>query len=184
MFCFRCGMPNEPRNNYCVNCHAVLPRMDSDVGNTSTLELEDGREYVVPQRSFPTKYMYDLTCRAYEYIHEEAPGEPLLEAYEIVRTNLERFEDHDLPTLLQKMLEEKRKEPDDDYWTQMPYLLTRGTTMMHEGFVMMDSFIESGDVDTLKAAVERMQQGNDNLGLARELAVERKRRRPRLRPQA
>lgn len=179
MFCFRCGMANEPRNNYCVNCHAVLPRMDSDVTPSSTLDLEDGREYVVPQRSFPTKYLYDLTCRAYEYIHHEAPGEPLLEAYGIVRNALERFEAHDLPTLLQKMLEEKRKDPEDDYWTQMPFLLNRGTKMMHEGFVMMDSFIESGDPDTLKAAVEKMQEGNDNLGLARELALQRRRPRPR-----
>lgn len=177
MLCFRCGKMNEPRSNYCENCHAVLPRMDSDVvGPSPMLDLEDGREYVVPQRSFPTRYMYDLTCRAYEYIHLEAPGEPLLEAYEIVRTAIERFESDDLPTLLQKMQEQKRKEPGEDYWTQMPFLLNRGTTMLREGFEMMDAFIESGDVETLKAAILKMQEGNDNLGLARELALGRKRR--------
>lgn len=175
MLCLRCGQVNPPRTKLCSRCNAVLPRMDFDQAPASTLDMEDGRAYVLPQRSFPTRYMYDLTCRAYEYIHQEAPGEPLLDAYDVVRSSIERFEAHEMPKLLERMAAEKRQEPNEDFWTQVPYLLKRGLAMLHEGFARMDEFIETGDVETLKAAVERMQEGNDNFGLARQLSLEHNR---------
>lgn len=174
MFCFHCGHQNEPHANFCADCSARLPRMDRDREPGPTLEVEDGREYVVPQRSFPTQYLYDLTCRAYEYIHQEAPGEPLVHAWYVVQAALETFEEEDLPALLARLREEKAKAPEDDYWTQMPYLLNRGVQLMHEGFERMEAFLECGDVEVLKDAVTRMQEGNDSLGLARELATARK----------
>lgn len=176
MICVRCGNPNPPGSNYCSRCHAVLPRIDSGEPSSS-FAIEDGREYLVPERSYPTEHVYHLTCRAWEYIHQEAPGEPLLEAFEVVRGALDRFESEDLPDLLVRFEEGRAKEPDDDYWTQLPYLMKRGITMMREGFARMETFVGDGDVDTLKSAVERIQEGNDHLGLARELATQRMRRR-------
>jgi len=174
MLCLRCGHDSPPFSNCCARCNAVLPRMELMDGTSHTLDVEDGREYVVPQRSFPTRYLHDLTCRAYEYIHLEAPGEPLLEALTVVRSALEHFRAHDLPKMLARMREEKRKSPHEDYWTQMPYLLNRGVQLMQQGFDTMESFVDSGDVETLKVAIAQMQEGNDNLGQARELALERR----------
>ena len=41
---------------------------------------------------------------------------------------------------------------------QMIYLLTRGMGQFHEGFALMEAFVASGDVETLKQGFTRMQQ--------------------------
>ena len=40
----------------------------------------------------------------------------------------------------------------------MIYLLTRGMGQFHEGFALMEAFVASGDVETLKQGFTRMQQ--------------------------
>lgn len=173
MLCLRCGHDSPQHSHYCARCTAILPRMELNDGRSHTLDVEDGRDYVVPKRSFPTRYLYDLTCRAYDYIHLEAPGEPLLEARDRVRDALERFKTAELPKILERIAEEKIKAPHDDFWTQVPYLIQQGLQLMDQGFQTMDDFVESGEVETLKAAIAQLQEGNDNLGQARELALAR-----------
>ncbi len=173
MLCLRCGHDSPPHSHYCARCSAILPRMELNDGRGHTLDVEDGREYVVPQRSFPTRYLYDLTCRAHDYIHLEAPGEPLLEARDVVRNALENFRATELPGILDRMREERIKAPHDDYWTQMPYLIQQGLQLMDQGFRTMEDFVQSGEVGTLKAAIAQLQEGNDHLGQARELAQTR-----------
>jgi len=173
VLCFRCGNANPPNLNYCGRCNAVLPRLEMDDASLAPplLDLEEGRQYLVPTQSFPTEYLYQLTCRAYEYVHEEASGTPLLEAYELVRSKIDAFDANELPGLIERLQNEKK--PDDDYSSQMIYLLTRGVATMREGFELMDAFVENGDVETLRAALARMQQGNDHLGLGKRLSSER-----------
>lgn len=175
MLCLRCGGENPPRANYCTRCNAVLPRIvtSDSTPPASTIDVEEGRHYLVPQRSFPTEYLYNLTCRAYEYIHENASGTPLLDAYNVVRTRIEAFESNDLPHLLDRLRLGQMAAPDDDYYSQMVYLLKRGVSVMHEGFERMDAFIESGEIETLKEAIAMMQEGNDSLGLGKQLSLQR-----------
>jgi hypothetical protein len=175
MMCFRCGSDNGPGARYCGQCNAVLPRMESphDVPAASLVDMQEGTQYRVPQRSFPTEHMYNLTVHAAAYIHEEASGTPLLEAYQEVRKRIEAFEFNDLPGLLDRLHLEKSMAPDDDYYSEIIYLLSRGVSMFREGFERFDAFIESGDTDTLKEAVTRMQEANDNLALGKQLSLER-----------
>lgn len=175
MMCFRCGSQNGPGARYCGQCNASLPRMtpEQDAPAASLVDMREGTQYRVPQRSFPTEYMYNLTCHAAAYIHEEASGTPLLEAYQEVRSRIEAFAADDLPGLLDRLHQEKAMAPDDGYHDELIYLLSRGVSMFGEGFERMDAFIESGDTDTLKEAVTRMQEANDNLALGKQLSLER-----------
>ena len=140
------------------------------MGPTSSIDVEEGKSYLTPQRSYPTEYLYNLTCRAYEYIHEGASGDPLLDAYHVVRTRMEQFETEGLPALLQEFELEKVELPEDDFSRQMIYLLNKGVGMYRDGFDLMEQFIESGETETLIRAVTGMQEGNDHLGLAGELS--------------
>jgi hypothetical protein len=153
----------------------LLPRMapQHDAPAASLVDMQEGTQYRVPQRSFPTEYMYNLTCHAAAYIHEEASGTPLLDAYHDVRSRIEAFEANDLPGLLDRLHLERAAAPHDDYYGEVIYLLSRGVSIFREGFERMDAFIESGDTDTLKDAVTRMQEANDNLALGKQLSLER-----------
>lgn len=171
MICIRCGHTNPGGMNFCQKCNAHLAKIPGMSGVASSIELEEGRTYLTPHRSYPTEYLYNLTCRAYDYIHMGASGDPLLEAYEIVRTRLEDFENNGMPRLIEGFEYEKQELPNDEYAVQMIYLLNKGVAMYHEGFDMMDGFIKSGEEKELIEAVTRLQEANDYLGLAGELAA-------------
>lgn len=168
MICVKCGHTN-PGGKYCEKCNAVLLQMPGMVA-TSSIDVEEGKSYLTPQRSYPTEFLYNLSWRAYEYIHAGASGDPLLEAYQVVRSRMEQFDAEGLPVLLQDFELEKVDLPDDDFSRQMIYLLNKGVGMYREGFDLMDQFIASGDNQTLIQAITRMQEGNDHLGLAGELS--------------
>ncbi len=171
--CIKCGHTNADHMNYCEKCNAVLFKMATGAGPDTSMELEEGREYLVPQRSYPTEHLYNLTCRAYEYIHHEAPGEPLLEAYQVVKEKLDVMEHEQLPAQLDHLKELANDDPEDEYSRQVMYLLKKGVALYREGCTMMDQFVESGDTQTLIDAVTKMQEGNDNLGLALEIGQTR-----------
>lgn len=169
MICMKCGQMNPDSLNFCQKCNATLMKVAPTGASSSVIDVEEGKEYLTPQKSYPTEFLYNLTCRAYEYIHHGASGDPLLEAYDVVRTRLEEFENEALPTILEHMQFERQEYPEDDYARQMLYLLNKGVALYREGCAMMDEFIETGETPTLIEAVRRMQDGNDNLGLATEL---------------
>lgn len=178
MLCVRCGSDNPVGTNYCTRCNARLPRMAPTGLSTSVLDVQEGRAYVVPTRRIPTKYLHDLTCRAYEYVHEEGDGEAVLAAYEVVRSNIESFEYNEMPDLLGRLhVEAASAKADDDYFSQLIYLLNKGVATMREGFALMDAFVESGDVEVLREALKRMQDGNDDLALGKQLSDERAKKR-------
>lgn len=169
MICIRCGTNNPAQLNYCQKCNAHLVKMGFSA-STSFIDVEEGTTYLSPQRSYPTEYLYDLTCRAHEYIYQGASGDPLLQAYHNVKLHMDDFENDGLPTLLEQFRLEKVEFPEDDYPSQMVYLLNKGIALYHEGYQLMDEFVQSGENETLVASVHRMQDGNDHLGLVGELA--------------
>lgn len=171
MICIKCGHSNPDSLNYCEKCNAHLVKMAFASAPTSSIEVEEGKSYLSPQRSYPTEHLYNLTCRAVEYVDQGASGDPLLEAYKIVQERMDEFETESLPALLQAYQSEKVDVPEDDYSSQMIYLLKIGVAKYREGFAMMDQFIASGENATLIQAVHTMQYGNDHLGLAGELAT-------------
>lgn len=174
MICIKCGHANPDHLNYCEKCNAYIFKMGAGQGAApSVIDLEEGKQYFVPERSYPTEYLYNLTCRAYEYIHENAPGEPLLEAYEVVRTKLDEMEEQSLPGVLEGLNHQRLEDPEDDFPRQMAYLINKGVLLYREGTALMDEFIANGENSVLIDAVTRMQEGNDNFGLALEMGQAR-----------
>ncbi|MBM3465448.1 MAG: hypothetical protein FJX76_25425 [Armatimonadetes bacterium] len=173
MICIKCGHSNPDNLNYCEKCNAYIFKMAAGGAASSMMELEEGKEYLVPQRSYPTEYLYNLTCRAYEYIHEEASGDPLLEAYQVVKARLDDLEFNSLPNAIASLQAERAEEPEDDYPRQVTYLLTKGVSLYREGGALFDQFVENGENQVLIDAITRMQEGNDNLGLALEMGQAR-----------
>lgn len=172
MNCVKCGQSNPGGLNFCQRCNAQLLKI-AGAAASSSLDIEEGKAYLTPDRAYPTEFLYNLSCRAYEYVHQGAPGEPLLEAYHIVRSRIDEFEAEGLPALLSELESERHEMPDDDHARQMIYLLSKGVSMYREGFVGFDDFVVSGETEALIFAITRMQEGNDHLGLAGELAQTR-----------
>lgn len=175
MLCIRCGEANPPGSNFCSKCNAKLLQMapTGTPGGSAVLEVDENTEYLTPKQRYVTEHLYNLTCRAYEYLHQGEPGDPLLEAYNIVKAKLLEFEEASLPEIMAQLQAERQEDPEDDYPKQILYLLNKGISLYKEGTGMFDSFVESGEEPVLVDAVTRMQDGNDNICLAYELIYSR-----------
>lgn len=172
MICVRCGHKNASGSNYCEKCNAHLAKMGPL--KTSSLDVSEGRSYVTPFKSYPTEYMFNLTSRAQEYIYQGASGDPLLEAYKVVRGKVEEFEANAMEDVLADYEAQKLDFPDEDYAHQMTYLINMGIAKFHDSFALMDQFIESGANETLVEAVSLMMYANDYIGFVQELATARR----------
>ncbi|MEW6278200.1 MAG: zinc ribbon domain-containing protein [Candidatus Eremiobacterota bacterium] len=175
MLCIRCGHDNEAGSNFCEKCNAKLLQMapTGAPGAASVLEVDEHTEYLVPDQRYVTQHLYNLTWRAYEYLHQDGPGEALLEAYQIVRAKLDEFEADAMPEMMAQFQAERQRDPEDDYPKQLIYLMNKGISLYREGATMFDSFVQSGEEPVLIEAVHRMQDGNDNIGLAYSLIAAR-----------
>jgi hypothetical protein len=138
-------------------------------GAASAVELDENTHYLTPERRFVTEYLFDLTNRAYEYLHLGEPGEPLLEAFQVVKQRVDDFEHNKYPDILETFVNERNDFPEDEYPKQVLYLLNKGLNMYREGIAQFESFIASGDEPTLIESVTKMQDANDNLCLAYQL---------------
>lgn len=168
MLCIRCGYDNKEGTNYCSKCNAKMLTMAPTgvPGAGSAVELDENTTYLTPQQRFVTEYMFDLTSRAYEYLHLGEPGEPLLEAYQVVRQRVDDFEKTQFPEILADLQNQRSDSPDEEYPKQVIYLINKGLSLYREGFGLFDSFVASGDEPTLIDAIHKMQDANDNLCLA------------------
>lgn len=171
MLCIRCGFDNKEGSNYCSKCNAKILTMapSGAPGAASAVELDENTNYLTPQQRFVTEYVFNLTNRAYEYLHLGEPGEPLLEAFQVVKHNVDDFEQNKYPDILQDLKNERSDYPDDEYPKQVLYLLSKGLSLYREGIGMFESFIASGDEPTLIESVHKMQDANDNLCLAYQI---------------
>jgi hypothetical protein len=170
MICIRCGHANHDSNNYCEKCNAHLPKMAGQgaPGGDSILSVEEGYTYITPQKHYQTEYIVNLTDRASEYLNEGASGEPLLEAYNIVKARWEELEQNQLPDMFEGLKSLSSQQPEDTYPKQMKYLLHKGANIFREGIEQFESFIQTGSTDTLTEACHKLVEGNDYFCLAAE----------------
>jgi hypothetical protein len=168
MLCIRCGHDNPDGTNFCTKCNAKMLQMapSGTPGGRSVLELDEHTTYLTPDRRYVTEYMYNLTCRAYEYLHVGESGEPLLEAYQFVKSKIDELEQVGMPEMIAQLQAERSDDPENEYPKQVLYLLNKGITLYREGFGMFDSFVQSGEDQVLIDSIHKMQDANDNLCLA------------------
>ncbi len=173
MLCLRCSHDNPPGVNFCQKCNARMLQM-APSGNpmpTSTLEFDDNTHYLSADR-YVTEHIYELTCRAAEYLQGE-PGEPLIEAFNVCKAKLEEFRDQAMPTIIADLQMERSTHPELDFAPQILYQVNHGVTLFEEGVNMFATFMETGDDQVLIQAVTSMQDGNDHICLAHELILKR-----------
>ncbi len=171
MLCIRCGYDNREGTNYCSKCNAKMLAMApvGVPGGTGGLEMDENTTYITPQQRFVTEYIFNLSNRAYEYLHLGEPGEPLLEAFEVVKQKVDEFEFNAMPDILNDLKAERNDDPDNEYPKQVLYLVNKGVALYREGIAQFESFVASGDEPTLVEAVHKMQDANDNLCLAYQM---------------
>lgn len=169
MLCLRCGHDSPPGSNFCQKCNAKLLQVapTGDPMPTSTLEFDDKTHYMSADR-YVTEHIYNLTCRAAEYLHQGASGEPLLEAFQVCKTKLEEFKAF-MPEFITQLQQERANHPEYDFAAQILYQVNHGLGLFEQGASMFEVFAEDGDDDLLVQAVTSMQDGNDHLCLANEL---------------
>lgn len=170
MICVRCGHSNPEGNNYCEKCNQHLVKMAPAGADRTSLIVEEGYKYLAPQKSYPTKYLFDLTCRAKEYLEDDASGDPMLEAFHVIKIRLAEFEGTALPAIMEGLKSINLQYPTDDYPKQMAYLLNKGVALYHEGVALFESFIESGKNEEMVNGITKMQEGNDYVGVAEEFS--------------
>lgn len=175
MLCIRCGHDSPEGSKFCHKCNAKLLHM-APTGNpmsNSLLDLDDTTNIITPEKRYITEHIYHLTACAYDYLHKGEPGEPLLEAFQVIKSRMEEFQNEALPEIVAQLQAERSNYPDLDFAPQILYQINHGTKLVEEGVGYFESFIESGDEEVLIAAVTCMQDGNDHICLANELIVKR-----------
>lgn len=169
MLCLRCSHDNPQGLNFCQKCNARLLQIaDGNAAPTSMLELDENTNYL-PAERYVTEHIYNLTCRAYEYLYAEEPVEPLIEAFNVCRDRLEEFKAEGLPEIVATMQMERQNFPELDVAPQILYQVNHGASLFERGVELFQGFLESGDEGTLVMAVTHMQDGNDHLCLVNDL---------------
>lgn len=171
MLCVRCGYDNKEGTNYCSKCNAKMLAMAPTgiPGSGSAVEMDENTTYLTPQQRFVTEFIFNLSNRAYEYLHLGEPGEPLLEAFEVVKQRVDEFENNAMPDILADLQKQRSEYPEEEYPRQVLYLVNKGVSLYREGIAMFESFVASGDETTLLDAVHKMQDANDNVCLAYQM---------------
>jgi ribosomal protein L40E len=174
MICIRCGQTNPDQANYCEKCNAALPKVASErpPGQGSTIAIEEGYQFLKPQKSYVTAPMFELTARAWEFLEHGASGEPVMAAYDAFKAGIDDFERVALPHMMAGLENLSAQHKEDTYPKQMRYLLHRGMALMREGFELMERFKTSYDREDMRNSVFKLQEGNDYLGTALEFNAE------------
>ncbi len=171
----RCSAENPEDSRYCHKCQAVLPQKPVTQAVPQSLGIQEGVTYREPGHHYETEQIVILA----QLVEAVLEGEPLLdETYDHLdqmATNFHQFEQTYAADMQALLASHARQAPEDDYASQMSYLIKKSLEQFQEGCQAFEQFFEteSEDPDELLAAFEKVRDGNDYLCFSIELARQR-----------
>lgn len=174
MLCPRCSTVNPDQARYCSQCQAVLPRLPGS-GLPSGVPLKEGVEYPEPTHHYETEQLVELHELVEAVLDGEDAFEQLEEHLEQMAHNYQRFETEHVRPMQELLQRESHRLPEDDYNTQLSYVLKTGMAKFHEGKNMFRRFFEteSDSPEELEAAFVEVGDGHDYICLGMEMAQQR-----------
>jgi hypothetical protein len=175
MICFKCSSENSPRARYCKKCQAVLPKLHIDEPTSGQVALKEGVAYPEPTHHYETEQIQEL----HELVEGLLDGEDLFrdleEHLEMMASNYKTFEEQHVRPMQQLLIREASRLPDDDYNTQLSWVLKTGMDRFQEGRDAFKRFfdMESEDPEELEDAFFQVGDGHDFICLGLEMAQSR-----------
>lgn len=158
MLCVRCGQKNSKKSNSCGSCGAVLPRNYGEADTSSTLSLEDGRNYDPPDRVYPNTAIQALEDALAVYLDEDGPEDPVWDALEEMERRIAQLLTF-LPQAAEAIAAQKEADP-DDLPHRIGYLLQVGVQRFNDATEKFGDLLE-GDGDDFDDVLDELQLSND-----------------------
>lgn len=149
--------------------------MSSDDGGTTQVALKEGVVYPQPTHHYETEQIQEL----YDLVERVLDGEDLFSELEdhldAMARNYEYFESRHIGPMQALLVQESSRFPDDDYNTQLSYVLRTGMDRFKEGRDEFKAFFdaESDDPAELEQAFTKVGDGHDYICLGLEMAQTR-----------
>lgn len=171
MLCLSCHQENPVTQRFCLHCQARLPWVPPDTG--PGLELEEGTEYLTPDRHYANEYLAEFQLSAFAYLDGLVELNELLAHYRGLALRLEHFIRSEVPSWLARLATEQLEWPAYLYPSQMSYLLRKGCFDTRAGMSCLEAFRDEPDEERLLLALRMLQTGHDHFALAWELLAAR-----------
>jgi len=170
MLCVKCGHDNSPGTRYCSKCNAIMIQAAPESTTTSVIDVEEGTEYVSPQKNYECMWLADFADVTMRYANGEVEFDEVKRVYENIKKIVESFDNRELPDFLNELDEWRHAEIGKEYSRQMTYLLTKGFQLMGEGIEVLRGYIDNPESqESLETGLDKVQDGVNQIGLAEEL---------------
>lgn len=174
MLCLKCGHQSSPSSRYCQKCQAVLPRMMGK-GPITQVPIKEGVVYPEPTHHYETDQIQELFGLVEDVLDGQDLFAELEEHLALMAANYEKFEDEHIRPMQELLVRESTLLPDDDYNTQLSWVLKTGMNRFREGREAFKTFFETeSDVpEELEEAFSIVGDGHDYICLGLEMAEQR-----------
>lgn len=175
MLCPRCSAEVTAEDKTCPGCKALLPRQAPSGNPTQALGFQEGVVYLTPTHHYQTPAIELLQRIVKGLLEGQELFEELEDHLQLMAENFAEFEERYAGEMQTLLAQESTRFPEDDYNTQMSYLLRRGLQIFEEGCQAFDAFFdaESEDADELEAAFNKVREGHDFVCYSLEIANDR-----------
>ncbi|MDQ7824971.1 MAG: zinc ribbon domain-containing protein [Candidatus Eremiobacteraeota bacterium] len=169
MLCVKCGHNSASGARYCEKCNAVMIQAAPETTTTSAIDVEEGMEYLSPERNYECQWLADFVDSISRYTNGEVEIDEVKRVYQNIKKIYESFDNKELPDFLNELDGWRNTELGKEYSRQMTYLLTKGFQLMGEGMEIIRTCLDNPEqTATMQDGLEKLQDGVNQIGLAEE----------------
>lgn len=169
MLCVKCGHPNAAGSKYCAKCNAMMMQAAPESTTTSVIDVEEGMEYLSPQRNYECQWLSDFVYVVNRYVNGEIEIDLVKGVYENIKRIYESFDNQQLPDFLNDLDSWRNTDLGKEYSRQLTYLMTKGFQLMGEGMELVRTYFDDTEnQEKLEGGIEKLQDGVNQIGLAEE----------------
>lgn len=171
MFCVKCGQENSGANKYCIKCNAVLLQMAPETTVTSAINVEEGVEYLLPEKDYECVWFSDFVGTVNSYLEGETDLDEVKRVYGNIKSICESFDHMELPGFLHELEGLRETEFGGEYSRQLNYLINKGVQLITDGLQMVGASLDDLDpehTEAVQKGLDIIQDGINQLGLSEE----------------
>lgn len=160
MLCLKCQSNNGTGSRFCNSCGAILPRNVALGDAIGRLDLQEGKAYGPPDRSYPNVQIDNLEQAIYEYLEGHGSEEDVFEIAEELEESAAEVLDSIPRAVAAASLDQQGR--DDELLDQLPYMLGTGAEILNAALTDLDHFL-SGEPLEVEPILARLRESNDYL---------------------